>query len=116
MNGPVAWRFDDIVPWLREQFAEDERGARLAEERMDELLAWLWPSIPEADQHIARHNPARVLAEVAAKRKLLDYLVTLEDKASTNNWWVLDTLQPLLLLALPYADRPGYRPEWSPDT
>jgi hypothetical protein len=70
--------------------------------------------------HIARHDPARVLRDVAAKRRIL----ALADK--TRAWTdgsagatagyaaaiVSDTLR---LLALPYVDHPDFRPEWSPD-
>lgn len=66
-------------------------------------------------EHIARHDPARVLAEVDAKRRLLDYMVDLESKALDGNWWNLDRDLPFQLLALPYADHPDYRPEWAPE-
>lgn len=98
--------------------------------------------------HIARHDPARVLRDVAAKRRLLAlhphhrYAEPLdassrfeEDRrpafdeaplyvgcASCHydhrheetypSWWC-DTVR---LLALPYADHPDYRSEWSPDS
>jgi hypothetical protein len=68
-----------------------------------------------AARHIARHDPARVLAEVEAKRRILDWLDKSED-------WMFDKSyggQPdcdavRALLALPYATRPGYRDEWRP--
>ncbi|MFE4867764.1 DUF6221 family protein [Streptomyces sp. NPDC056682] len=75
-------------------------------------------------EHIARHHPARVLAEVEAKRRICtDY----EDAART-----LAAAEPgtpphdlmtgatnmlkraLQLLALPHADHPDYREEWRP--
>ncbi|MEV4197029.1 DUF6221 family protein [Micromonospora globbae] len=72
-------------------------------------------------EHIARHDPARVLAEVAAKRRILDehFEASLGDTGvgagdcttCTNYAWPCPTVR---LLALPYADRPGYRPEWRP--
>lgn len=67
-------------------------------------------------EHIARHDPARVLAEVDAKRRIVDYLVEeLEDQGADNPWWYDDKLLPILrCLALPYADHPHYREEWRP--
>ena len=114
---------DDLVTWLRAQLDDDERVARAAADYSAErgysfptddsgtynMLAW------EHEQHATRHDPARVLRQVERDRRLLDYLVALEGKALDGNWWNLDTDEPFKLLALPYADRPGYRPEWKPD-
>ncbi len=104
---------DDLVTWLRAQLDDDERVAREAVQWSEGAAEWANPGEPDWE-HIARHGPARVLAEVDAKRRLLDYLVALEDKALDGNWWNLDTDEPAKLLALPYADRPGYRDEWNP--
>jgi hypothetical protein len=75
--------------------------------------------------HVARWDPARVLAEVAAKRKILrryqqyadrvaaragerltDELVGLMETAEALRRCVRD-------LARPLAGRPGWRPEWA---
>jgi hypothetical protein len=64
--------------------------------------------------HIARHDPARVLCEVAAKRRIVDHLAS-ELSATDTPWWYDDRLTPALkALALPYADHPDYRDEWRP--
>ena len=67
-------------------------------------------------EHIARHDPARVLAEVDAKRQVVAYVAgELEDKGGDNPWWYEDKLRPVLcLLALPYADHPDYDEAWRP--
>lgn len=79
--------------------------------------------------HIAAHDPARVLREIDAKRKLVD-----EHKPGIQKGWpnmgrhclsctgvrVWDeslnesNCLTLRLLALPYADRPGYEESWRP--
>lgn len=73
--------------------------------------------------HIARHDPARVLAEVEAKRGVLRQYLDLREQVrnpvSAENRMRARALQGeigdvLRLLALPYADRPGYRDEWRP--
>lgn len=115
----------DLAVWLREQFAEDER---VANEAGQACSRWkLVPGDPQgyfagvvtADRgvrladgaenvlpHIARWDPARVLAEVAAKRVLLD---------RWDLYGYPDDLDAgLRILAVPYADRPGYQPEWVP--
>lgn len=57
--------------------------------------------------HIARWDPARVLAEVEAKRELIDELIAYMegDYAPWNEGY-------LKLMALPYVDRDGFRDEW----
>lgn len=61
--------------------------------------------------HIARHDPARVLREVEAKRRIVDRYVWLREHGDTGDVaWVLP------LLAAAYADHPDYRPEWAPTT
>ena len=81
---------------------------------------------PELAAHIAKHDPARVLREIDAKRQIVECH---EPWTASNG----DTIcgrcgrehiegrpgghfpcQTLRLLALPYADRPGYREEWRP--
>ncbi|GAB2731670.1 hypothetical protein GCM10027072_27960 [Streptomyces bullii] len=88
--------------------------------------------------HIVRHDPARVLREIDAKRQVVTGYVkaieTMEElallrermKASGQDTFMTemervsaihrrDVLNGVLrLLALPYADRPGYREEWRP--
>lgn len=55
---------------------------------------------PNADQaaHIARHDPARVLAECEAKRRIV----------GTGEF----ATQPMKILAAVYADHADYRDEW----
>jgi hypothetical protein len=62
-----------------------------------------------AAEHIARWDPARALAEVEAKRQLLDLaeFIGCADGFDVEN-------MICELLAAPYTDRPGYREEWRP--
>lgn len=55
--------------------------------------------------HIARHDPARVLAEVAAKRRIV------EDARQVPT---ISMRHVLRLLALPYAEHPEYSADWAP--
>ncbi|SES03075.1 DUF6221 family protein [Streptomyces qinglanensis] len=74
--------------------------------------------------HIARHDPARVLADIEAKRRVVRYY---EDAARTLAaaepgtpphdlmTGAMNSLRAALqALALPYADHPDYREEWRP--
>jgi hypothetical protein len=118
----------DLIAFIQARLDEDEQVARRVEAAWrciagtGEIVASdgthaevcaeaHWEGVGE---HIARHDPARVLREVEAKRKLLAYLVSLEDKATDNNWWNLDTCEPFQLLAATWSDHPGYRAEWAP--
>lgn len=91
----------DLITWLRARLDDDERAAH----------AWLPFGNPaEADRdHIARQDPGRALAEVDAKRRIVD----LAERQAEMSWDVADTI--VRWLAYPYADRPGYRDEeWRP--
>ena len=59
--------------------------------------------------HMARHDPARVLAECDAKRRIVEEL---QRGVEPGDEWTDPTV--LKLLALPYADHPDFREEWRP--
>ncbi|NEW74994.1 DUF6221 family protein [Streptomyces rhizosphaericus] len=156
---------DELARWLGAQLDEDERIARAAcwDDRsdvwtarppqrsyerytivdyLDDGVVAVTPENADDDgvgQHIACHDPARVLREIDAKRQILAlYTATLESRAALRTRMrqvihsdpdefgklhrqeseLIETesgIRPvMLLLALPYADRPGYREEWRP--
>jgi hypothetical protein len=142
---------DDLITWLRAQLDDDERIAR-------QVMAepggfYLEPetddtNIMAAGAHVYRWAPKRVLAEVEAKRRILDLHPHQRFSELPEEWpahWKAEIraafpgeAQPyvgcerchfdhhyeevnpswwcdhLCLLALPYADRPGYREQWRP--
>lgn len=68
--------------------------------------------------HLALHEPARVLRQVAAHRAILDAYLA-EDRYTSNfPHTPVDELGALrhavLLIAAIYQDRPGYVEEWKP--
>ena len=95
----------DLAAWLLAQIAEDEADAR---EASGERL-WRWSqhdNMVIADSgHMQRFTPARMLAECAAKRRIVDLSV---------HGCGDDYERVQRALAMPYADRPGYRAEWTP--
>lgn len=132
---------NELVRWLGEQLDEDERIARAAGHEHVAPAPWRGESWDDAvlngdglvdakgdgiavvkgervRDHLVRHDPARVLREIDAKRRIL--------AEHALNGWVCSTCDDgevppqafpcptLRLLALPYADRPGYRAEWAP--
>jgi hypothetical protein len=67
-------------------------------------------------EHVARHDPARVLAEVEAKRRIVDAFVRHDEESSDpcESCWAQGLGEALRLLALPYADHPECHPSWLP--
>ncbi|HEY9414308.1 MAG TPA: DUF6221 family protein [Pseudonocardia sp.] len=118
---------DDLVAWLREQLDEDERIAREANQPGERWFASGDPSVNlhALTAHAQRWNPARAVAEVEAKRRIIArhgmlevfgtkvcaYCATLQGQRPGNGYW---PCPEILDAALPYADRPGYRDEWRP--
>lgn len=110
---------DDLVAFIGACVDEDERVALACR---DEEFWGPGEDVPApARRHIARHDPARVLAEVRAKREILrrhepvPVAVGFEHNAyaacqhDDDRWPCADVLS----LARPYAGRPGWRPEWA---
>jgi len=127
-------RLDTIIETCRD---DDERVARAAypnvwhveETRHGEFLIVPdhFPSTPAIArtepnaEHIARWDPARVLAEVDAKRSILNEWqrwYTAEDMDYDRRRTEYERAEALSvvvkLLALPYAGREGWREEWRP--
>ncbi len=86
------------------------------------------PQHTKAAEHVTRHDPARILIECAAKRRLvmacrdigpdMAFLGTRprgmpDFPLSPSNQHQLAAVT-LALLALPYADHHDYQPEWRP--
>lgn len=138
---------DDLARWLTAQLAEDERIARAAarqrgggtwkaERDAREILeivgeqphpgayipVILQPDDDETTVHIAEWDPARVLREVEAKRRIVEQhrpvgyggvclsLCHTRAPGQPQTWPCLT----LRLLALPFADRPGFQDSWRP--
>lgn len=92
----------------------------------------LSPSVQEEEAaHIARHAPGRVVAEVAAKRAILDQ--TFKYEAKIDGEWNCchepdeieaglcpatppGEIRLLRLLAAPYRDHPDFDPSWTEET
>lgn len=153
-----------ITVFLRARLADDERVASLAQggpwddSETDETYpggmevrsdahsrGTVCTVVFRADRdHIVRHDPVRVAADVAAKRALLDLHPTNEQKPyraqlhidrahlDSGGWYhppdpfycdcqlddgMITGKEPCptkRILAAPYADHPDYDPRWSP--
>jgi len=146
-----------LSEFLREQLDADERVAnRACVDAMNEIVSGRWEvsahtdtpscvaddegrmivdsatSYPQYEQgvlaHVAAWDPARALAEVKAKRAILDahdrrrhHCPLPIIQSAVGQLWDLDdddaapACWTVLLLAQPYADRDGWQPDWSVD-
>lgn len=76
--------------------------------------------------HIARHDPARILRDIKARRQLVEVHhadlieVVNADREERSDYWCAECdgepfpCRTLRLLASVYADHPGYRAKWRP--
>jgi hypothetical protein len=133
---------DDLVAFLRAREAEREQVARRARATRvhDSARKQHWHANGHAIRdmdghlvtgrqarsaeaaHIARHDPAWVLADVEAKRRIIDrYKFVDNHGAAVDHVRALDMstgaraalLDVVKMLALPYAQHPDYRQEWT---
>lgn len=138
---PGAWQASPLGDEWEVSSGEDEEllvALRPGLPRPPDVMSGYWGAVvshhrddsdPDANspmpafEHAARHDPARVLAEVEAKRAVLRQYTELREQVrnpvSAENRSRARALQGeigdlLRLLALPYADRVGYRDEWRP--
>jgi len=131
---------DELITFLRRQLDDDERvahatlGVNVRADLINGKPAPRWVSrgdsvwdtndIPRVKgtwareaEHIARWDPARVLAEIQAKRRILDWAEAAQrefDRAGLRTP-TPTTSEPMYfaaLLAQPYAGRDGWREEW----
>lgn len=123
-----------LADFIRARLDEDEAAARGAHrDSLDDdgqahatwteaSTAVMWGDVTGVDglepdylaAHIARHDPARVLAEVAAKRELVEALVDIETVEAERPDQVASLRWAVRLLALPFVDHPDYDERWRP--
>jgi hypothetical protein len=103
-----------LTEFLLARIAEDEwvaEGARRTSGG-EWLPVWLdTPFDARMDDHIARHDPARVLAECEAKRRIVERCTPLSDMQVRRQTRALAT-DVLCALASVYADHPEFQEEW----
>lgn len=124
----------DIVAFLNARLDEDEQLAREASAFYDDdqtngvpwnghegkdlngfMRYWIAPHLGVVNdvasgRHIGRHDPARVLAEVKAKREIVQFC---DDDPPFIEGGYVYTSRVLQLLAGAYANHPDYDPAWA---
>lgn len=114
-----------LAEFLLARVAEDEIDARKAmpgpweldggsiyspAAKGEEVIDWAYDGNWE---HIARWDPARVLAECEAKRRVVQAPEPTTPGGYVDGWWEAHEYA-LRQLALPYAHYPDYQQEWKP--
>jgi hypothetical protein len=132
---------NDIVAFLRARLDEDEAAAKKATgehwefdgatviygHALEQVVDYVYD---DNQEHIARHDPARVLREVEAKRRIVDEhpvdtpwrpefgsCETCADEElggddGDSRFKKSFPCPTIRLLALPYSDHPDYDPAW----
>lgn len=123
----------DIREFIESSLSDDQR---VAEGAARTFPGESWTAVQLAssydarvDDHIARHDPARVFRDVEAKRRLVNRILRYEAKID-GEWDCChdaeaigrgacpeinpNEIEALQLLAAPYSDHPDYDPAWSP--
>jgi hypothetical protein len=100
---PGDWELSDRG-WMAKVTADEPDFRIVSQIDQDQLPTGTVSWLGDALAHVARHDPARVLAECEAKRQIIGYLTSRDDYA--------DQIM-LQLLAAPYADHPDFHAEWS---
>ena len=121
----------DLKTFLLARIAEDEELARAAIEpqemhpygdvRMPAMAVSEWPDAVRGylggpwGEHAANTNPARVLAECAAKRAIVERWddPAFSDQGAYDAGYTRAIDDAVRALATPYADHPDYQPEWA---
>jgi hypothetical protein len=102
-----------LVDFLLARIAEDEAAAR------DSRALYG----PDSSLYINRHNPARVLAECEAKRRIVELHSRDHECTAPGDGYagvfaadgtMPSTCSTMRALALPFATHPDYREEWKP--
>lgn len=118
---------DDIAEWLTQVWDDEERRAKAQSHWAD---GWLEPAPRSGPSHGYVGAPVRpttdqIVARITADRQILAlhqpesadslFCITCAGQVIAGDLeadpWPCATVR---LLALPYADRPGYREDWRP--
>jgi hypothetical protein len=106
VKGPPAWKLEH---WSAVRYKTGVESGR--EWRVDAEPRCIVDAVAKEDaEHIARHDPARVLREVAAKRVIMRYYGS--PVGFPGEEGVPGTA--MRALAAVYSDHPDYRQEWTP--
>lgn len=106
----------DIVAFIRARLYDDQFSAEIAAPEWppgDEVAGQVESILVGA--HAFRHDPARVLRGVKAKRRIVDLWTTFLDGYDGDEWRLPEHARDTLrLLAFEWSTHEDYRAEWTP--
>jgi hypothetical protein len=113
----------DLATWLLACVTEDEEVIRrnLGERGLGDsgsfpdYQTYSDSDTEAANDYLGRFPPPRLLAECDTKRRIIADAQSFDANPNYSTDGECMAWSALLSLALVYRDRPGYRPEWSPD-
>lgn len=108
---------DEVIACATRQASLSWQNFDMDGELRDSVNAGTVAHVPaEEDRvHIARHDPAQVLLEVAAKRAVLTHCTAMLAWAVPGSAVAQLCINVLVSLAPPYMYREGYNPAWRKD-
>lgn len=123
---------DDLIAFLNARLDEDEAAANAGARRVgmpwhaepqpgapgglviDELGLVASTGGRYAAEHIARHDPARVLREVAAKRAILAAYLSERENEFLGGGYCEGLEEAVKIIAATWSGHEGYQPRWAP--
>ena len=113
---------DQVVPDGGLEKAVEEQGLSLRSVEthpsefvgpLPNFIIWRVDEYAAAEPHIARHDPARVIAECEAKRWIVERCQWVRDNRDYADWATADMADEVLQhLVQVYADRPDFPSMW----
>jgi hypothetical protein len=116
----------ELMEFLRARIDEDEQIAKAT--YFDHNFGYEWPDARNETRtpeliHTRRHDPARVLREIEAKRRLIDGVAPSADcyygrcscsgiDDAESHWLAKQAWLTFHTLAAVYSDHPDYRDDW----
>ena len=106
----------DMAAYLLERIAEDGWSAREAAGNHPGPWVQGGHDHGAATAHVVRWDPARVLTECEAKRRVVEHCLEVRAHHVYGDWGATDMAEEVLQrLVQAHADRPDFPPEWLPE-
>lgn len=103
-----------ITEFITARLDEIAEVAQAADDDPAGYDCWFDTGNEHISGHYLNHDPAYVLADVAAKRRMVENSVFVTERQFAGGMYEDYVRETLHLLALPFASHPDYRPEYAP--
>jgi hypothetical protein len=104
-----------IIGFLNARYDEEAREARALDHGHWNAVAESGARDQTTENFLLRHDPARVLREIAAKRALVEqWADRYDDNPYSASHEIADARDVLHTLASVYTNHPDYQQKWAP--